>query len=167
MNWEAIGSVAELVAAITVVCTAFYLAMQIRQNTVVAKSQVMDTWASDFSEQFMANRDPVFSALTRRGLTDFSSLTPEEQYQFNTAYFVPQCLLSQNLLFHRKDGHVQEEVVESNLAYIAHMVATPGGKVCWENSISYFTSDFVEEIERLIPEESSLYDIPWMQRGDA
>lgn len=39
MNWEAVSAISEIVGAITVVGTLFYLAIQIKHSTVVAREQ--------------------------------------------------------------------------------------------------------------------------------
>jgi len=43
MNWEAIGSVGEVLGAIGVIATLAYLAVQVRQNTQVMKAQTRDS----------------------------------------------------------------------------------------------------------------------------
>jgi hypothetical protein len=58
MNWDAIGAIGEIIGAIAVVSTLFYLAVQIRQSAKVAREQAhyhmlqnqvstMDRWATD------------------------------------------------------------------------------------------------------------------------
>ena len=41
MNWDAIGAVGEVLGALAVVLTLAYLAIQIRQNTAIAKMAAM------------------------------------------------------------------------------------------------------------------------------
>ena len=40
MNWEAVGAIGEIVGATGVIATLFYLAIQIRQSTRMAKAQM-------------------------------------------------------------------------------------------------------------------------------
>ena len=40
MNWDAIGAIGEIIGAIAVVATLGYLAVQVRQNTRVAKAEI-------------------------------------------------------------------------------------------------------------------------------
>lgn len=39
MNWDAIGAVGEILGALAVVVTLFYLARQVRQNTIVTRAE--------------------------------------------------------------------------------------------------------------------------------
>ena len=41
MNWEALGSIAELISGIAVLITLIYLAIQIRQNTATAREAIL------------------------------------------------------------------------------------------------------------------------------
>jgi len=42
MNWEAIGALGELIGAIVVIATLFYLSYQVREGIRVAKSQIRE-----------------------------------------------------------------------------------------------------------------------------
>ena len=43
MNWDALGSIAELAGAIAVVITLIYLALQLRQNSTLVKASIAAT----------------------------------------------------------------------------------------------------------------------------
>lgn len=49
MNWEAIGAVANLFAALGVIATLIYLAMQIRQNTKAVRSSSIESLVHSLS----------------------------------------------------------------------------------------------------------------------
>jgi hypothetical protein len=49
MNWDAIGAIGELVGAITVLITLVYLAIQVKQNSVLAKVQINQSGQETFS----------------------------------------------------------------------------------------------------------------------
>src|SRR5437763_14278179 len=49
LNWEAIGAVANLLAALGVITTLMYLAMQIRQNTKAVRSSSIERLVHNLS----------------------------------------------------------------------------------------------------------------------
>jgi hypothetical protein len=40
MRWDAVGAIGEILGALAVVATLFYLARQIRHNTIVARADM-------------------------------------------------------------------------------------------------------------------------------
>lgn len=88
MNWDALGAIANLMAAIGVLVSLLYLALQVRQNTQWLRQQAFQlgtnevrNWASRFGQS------AEVSALFLRGQTNFSSLTPPEKLQFTMLVF--------------------------------------------------------------------------------
>src|SRR5215204_3753175 len=49
MNWEAIGAIANVLTAISVIATLIYLSMQIRQNTKTVRSSSIQNLVQSFS----------------------------------------------------------------------------------------------------------------------
>ena len=49
MNWEALGALANLLAAIGVIATLIYLSIQIRQNTKAVRSSSIQNLVQSFS----------------------------------------------------------------------------------------------------------------------
>ena len=75
MNWDAIGAIAEFLAALGVLISFLYLAHQIRQNT---KAQIRSNEWEVTKELKTAGRqfssDAELAALTLRGFSDLGSL---------------------------------------------------------------------------------------------
>ena len=67
MNWEAIGAIAELAAAIAVLPTLVYLAIQLRQNTRALKSATIDSLNSSMAEnaRTMAENSEIVELLVK------------------------------------------------------------------------------------------------------
>ena len=64
MNWEALGSIAELLGAIAVFATLAYLAVQIKQSTKVAKAQLTkDLFLTSRTALMDLARDPELAKL--------------------------------------------------------------------------------------------------------
>ena len=50
MNWDAIGAVGEIIGAIAVVATLFYISIQIRTNNALASAESRDKTFTQFSQ---------------------------------------------------------------------------------------------------------------------
>ena len=61
MNWEAIGAVGEILGAIAVVATLFYLASQVRQQTAVARAETT-------KDLYLASRTAIMEIATHEEL---------------------------------------------------------------------------------------------------
>ena len=84
MNWEAIGSIAEALGAVSVVASLIYLATQIRQNTAAIRAgtaQQVTNRAGEIAQSIALN--PSMTEIRYRGLRDPDSLSKEEARQFD------------------------------------------------------------------------------------
>ena len=83
MNWDAIGAVGEILGAIAVVATLFYLASQIRHANRESQSNV--AWAitnalNQFTGRITTSSD--VASIWTRGCDDFYALNDAEQEHF-------------------------------------------------------------------------------------
>ena len=66
MNWEAIGAIGEIIGAVAVVVTLAYLAIQIRNNTQIARSatrQAIAETAMTHGTNLVADKDLMAALL--------------------------------------------------------------------------------------------------------
>ena len=85
MNWEAIGAIAELLSGFGVIATLVYLAIQIRQNTnSVKESNYRNQTDRSIGHSRFISGTPGMMSIYHRGMSNPSSLTPEERWQFGT-----------------------------------------------------------------------------------
>ena len=84
MNWEAIGALGEVLGAVTVVATIFYLARQIRQNTRAQSIAIFESAMSGYNEAVrFAFGDLERASISRRASVDFDSLNDDEVVVWN------------------------------------------------------------------------------------
>ncbi len=84
MDWNAIGAIGEIVGAVAVVATLGYLARQMRQANLHAKSQVRQRMIEQTQDElYVIVNDPSIHELFIRD----QSLDPNEQVRLN-AYLV-------------------------------------------------------------------------------
>lgn len=97
MNWDAIGALGEIVGALAVVITLFYLARQIRDNTRMARAEmtkdlylasrtaIMDTAAHDRLAEIWEDIRPFEDESAARRHTFYQSFFRLYELQFNLA----------------------------------------------------------------------------------
>ena len=78
-----LGSIGELVAAAATVMTLFYLAIQIRSNTIAARSAAAQSVHEAYAAWYrMLAADETLAVLVTEGLRDYASLSEAERARF-------------------------------------------------------------------------------------
>jgi hypothetical protein len=86
MSLEDLGNVGEFVAAVAVIASLVYLAVQIRQNTKALKASTHQSLIdSTLSYQALTLENPEVARIRLAGNRSFSELTEEDQYRFRAA----------------------------------------------------------------------------------
>ncbi len=142
MNWEAITAISEIVGAIAVVSTLFYLAIQIRQSTVVAREQahyhMLENQVS-YLDRIATDREFVRTAYGKDLSEDeidslqHEMLTQSVLFKWNWEY-----LRAQEGLYSKKDIPIA--------GYRWHFTAA-GFDQHWSSMKDRFDPDFVEFME--------------------
>jgi len=126
MNWDAISAVSQLVGSIAVVLSVLYLALQVHQNTRVAKLATQDSAATalrDVTKPFMENAD--LERIWRVGLEDLSALSLEDRTRFfHAAYQFLKAF--ETIHFHYVYGLMDRQLWEGWHGLLRHYVAAPG-----------------------------------------
>lgn len=141
MNWDAIGSVGEVVGAIAVVATLLYLSVQTRQNTKAVRHAMTRGVVEDANTwRYKIVENPEVSELLRGGLRDPDALSPNDKYRFR--------MLMDALVFHWHHAFEAGEPVPS--ANITRTLGTPGGIWYWARAKDVLNSEFIEYVEELL-----------------
>lgn len=83
MNWDALGAIAELLGALGVIVSLFYLATQIRQNTRSVRASSYHALVTNLNQLASdTGRDAAAADLFVRGQADLQNLSATEQRQF-------------------------------------------------------------------------------------
>ena len=64
MNWQALGTIAEIIGALVVVATVIYLAIQTRQHTLAVQASVRQAMLSEDRELLIKQMDFPFTAFS-------------------------------------------------------------------------------------------------------
>ena len=154
MNWEAIGTIAEIVGATAVVVSLIYLAAQIRQNSRQVEEQVRalrlqayDTAGADFSAlRLHISGSPQLSSVWRRGKDSYCALEPDERAQANE--LLHELMWAYQNIFSRMEDGTADEVL-SKLAdkNIGYWMGNPGFREWWRTEQK---TPYTDEFEALV-----------------
>lgn len=154
MNWDAIGAISEILAAIAVVITLIYLAKQIRQNSqaveVSALRDTTDQW-NRWSEVLATS--PELADIVARGNQSYRNLPEVEALQYG-AYIQMffDCVESSRVLVLEHQVQRDVEVLET---IVARRICMPGFAEWWsENHVDY-SADLVDWINHIGEKQKS------------
>jgi hypothetical protein len=154
MNWDAIGAVAELLAAVAVIFSFIYLAGQIRQSTRAQKRSNLREIAEDLNTTMRcAATDPELASLVLKAHTDLSSLDAVERYRFDSFFYAWMSSFERALLDAR-DGEYPEELLVPMKAGIAGFLRTEGGRAWWEERHVWFSTYGQKAISNIVEDQT-------------
>jgi hypothetical protein len=154
VNWEALGAVANLLAAVGVIATLLYLSIQIRQNTKAVRSSSIQNLVQSFSTTAQAaveNEYVIPLLLKANAGTD--ALSEEERARLHF-WFVMTFRRFEGVYFQRDLGVVDAEVIDGfERSHIA-ILASKSAQAWWANSKGIFNSGFVSYLEGLLEKDT-------------
>ena len=156
MNWEAISALAQIFGVIVVVITLIYLAAQVRQGNLFAKSQARQRMIEQAqSELYAQMADPSIPYANVKG----GPLTEEEQAKLSL-FLVSFMRQREWEWFQYQDGVIGEDVYRSYHEVITIHLGTRRGQKWWKALGRFaFNAEFVSEVDRLLASagEASTY----------
>jgi hypothetical protein len=155
INWEALGAIANLLAAIGVIVTLIYLSIQIRQNTKAVRSSSVQNLVQSLSTtaQAAVENESMIPLLLKANAGD-SALTEEERTRLHF-WFIMTFRRFEGVYFQRDLGFVDAAVIEGfERSHIA-ILASKSGQVWWTNSKEIFNSGFVSYVEEVLKRGSA------------
>jgi hypothetical protein len=150
VNWEALGAIANLLAAAGVIATFIYLSIQIRQNTKAVRSSSIQNLVQSFSTTAQAAvENEYIIPLLLKANTSFEALTQEERARLRF-WFIMTFRRFEGVYFQRDLGIVDAEVIDGfERSHIA-ILASKAARQWWANSKEIFNSGFVSYLEELL-----------------
>jgi hypothetical protein len=163
MNWEAISAVAQILGVIVVVITLIYLAAQVRQGNLLAKSQARQRMVEQAErEVYTQMADP---SITYANVKD-GPLSEEEQAKL--ALFLIAFMRQREWeWFQFRDGVIEEDVYRAYHEVIAIHLGTPRGRKWWKVLGRYaFNTGFVADVDTLLSQTEGHTYLRDMRRWD-
>lgn len=167
MDWEAIGAVGEVSAAIGVIVTLLYLAKEIRQNShsldrasEFAQATSVSEMGALFEPMFASiSNDPQFAAIYRKAL-DGEPLDPVESVQFSAWVNRFLSWTEHNFVQHRLrlgfDAYSEQSAGDVLRPYIARLIAVAAVQQWWQSEGRHlYSEEIIGYVESLIVEHES------------
>ena len=153
MNWDAIGAVGEILGAIAVVATLFYLANQIRHSTAQARAGMT-------KDLFLATRSATLEVASNPELGQImadirgNEVGLQRQDMFYQSFF----RLYEIVVTLYNQGFVDSGIYESYVATIRMFCGTEPFEEYWEMNRQTFQLEFRDFVEAQIEDVNGTSD---------
>ncbi len=142
--------IAQVVAAVILVLSVIYLALQVRQNTHAMRlsnfQSVSAGWASILN---MLTKNEEVADIYRRGMVAYDALNDIEQFRFRMMGM--QFLRTFNENFEQQhEGAVRKARQEASQRAHLDVMQTPGMQVVWSSRKHWFPDDFQVYMDNII-----------------
>ena len=147
MNWEAISAISDFLAAIAVIVTLGYLAVQIRQNTSTLKSTATQGAHDQTAALYdLLASDSDLGEIFSRGLEAPETLDEGETARF-FAMLMSATFKMQNWYMQTESGAIDGDLLTSWMKVIRQLSALPGWQEFWRQRGQIFAPAFVAHLE--------------------
>jgi len=149
MSLEDLGNIGEFVAAVAVVISLIYLAVQIRQNTKSIRSASNQQILQGIAElnEFLGST-PEVTELFWRGSSNPESLSEEEWHRF--IHIASAMIRRMELMFlNHRDGFVPVQMWEAQANNLRRWFSTPGVQRWFSELGAGVDADFRVYVEQL------------------
>lgn len=148
MNWAAVSAISGVLAAVAVVPSVVYLAIQVRRNTLAMYSQAhhLTTIALAETAATIASSNEL-SRIYRLGLSTPNQLNEDEFFRF-AAIGTSQFRTFENLFFQYRSGLVTEEFWSAHRENILWFYHSAGMQIWWQDKRLAYSRSFREFLEK-------------------
>ncbi|MGR8949745.1 MAG: hypothetical protein ACU84Q_17015 [Gammaproteobacteria bacterium] len=146
MNWEAVGSIAEVVGALGVVVSLLYLALQIRMQNRQTRLEIVNELArqrNEYSGNIADNGE--LAEIWFRGLSSYDELPELERVRFS-AHIARMVRVMESLYQHRTEDQFAGENWDAFERYIRDVFSYEGAQQWWQTRSGHFTKPFQAHI---------------------
>ncbi len=151
MNLEAINALAQLIAAIGVIVSIFYLAVQIRQNTRSQRSVVVDSLTHSLIDLLGPQAQNPDSPRAFSVVIDNWQDATEEDRTRALPFIFATFKVFENAWFQQRQGTLDRQQWEGWDAYIRIYYHRPGVKAWWSMRKVAFARGFQNYLEETKP----------------
>lgn len=151
MNWDAVGSIAELLGAAGVIVSLLYLSYQIRINTKTVKAEAAKTTYTGWSEfNYELSKHPNGVVIDRmwRPTSNWDDFTDEQQIMLGwVCRSIVERFEAEFSLY--EAGILKSEVWEKHRVYCGSFVRLPAVSTWWESEKEQpiCSDSFIKEID--------------------
>ena len=151
MNWDAVGAVAELIAALGVIVSLVYLAGQVRGSLNQSRQAAIQSLVNQMNNVWtQVAADRSHADIWVRGSRGVANLPDETDGVRFSAFMLSIFRPYEELFYYRRDGIVDDWTWESLGSQCHALMGTPGFSDWWSKRGSWFSSAFQEHIQETL-----------------
>jgi hypothetical protein len=150
MNWEMLGAIGQLVAAIGVIPSLVYLAVQIREQNKERRRAGINTLTAQWSDLVKsAQESREFAALFLRGVRSFHGLDAPDKLRFS-AFFTRFTRNCEGMFIYYRDGALEKALWDEVERTMSDYFGYPGVREWWATRKHWLTDEFRAVVEAII-----------------
>jgi len=149
-----IANMADLIAAIGVIASLVFVAVQVKENTKTVKNTYWENHLNRLANNFSRPLDQSVAATICRGNRDFEALGEEEKVVYS-AWANEYMLSTSFLLVFREQGYLSPDLTNTAERRIRWFFNKPGAIQWWQNDIRHPVPHVVEaEVNRWLTQNA-------------
>jgi hypothetical protein len=150
MNWDALGAIAELFGAVGVIASLFYVASQIRRNSLALEAATNQAVSDSTQQRLLAPAEnPDLASALAKARIDPDGLTPAEETQLS--FFTRATFRGiQNAYFQHRQGLLSEAAWRDYEAIIRRNLDRPDVPKWWPGERDSYDEEFASYVDRLL-----------------
>ena len=159
MNWEMLSAIGQLVAAVGVIPSLIYLAIQIREQNKERRRAGINVLTAQWGDLVKSAQESAdFSALFLEGIRSFHGLDPVAKLRFS-AFFTRFTRNCEGMFIYYRDGALEKPLWDEVERTISDYFAYPGVREWWATRKHWLTDEFRAVVEAIIAKnpEPKLY----------
>ena len=151
MNWEAIGAIAEVGAAIGVILTLFYLSYQIRHNSQVVRSSTRQSISAMQTEiGLQIASDPILRRAAQRWLRDTAVSEDPEDLLVDELFIRSNLRMYENQFLAHEEGTFTDEVWAGYHESIRRTLDSRIFRNWWKDNRELYGSSFASFVDTVL-----------------
>ena len=159
MNWEMLSAIGQVVAAIGVIPSLIYLAVQIREQNKERRRAGINILTAQWSDLVKTGQESrEFAVFFLRGIRSFDALDAPDKLRFS-AFFTRYTRNCEGMFIYYRDGALEkalwDEVERTMIDYFAYT----GVREWWATRKHWLTDEFRGVVEAIIAKkpEAKMY----------
>lgn len=160
MNWEALGAIAAMVGVVTVIVTLFYLAVQVKHATSVARATARQAVTQMNVESLGFGLDSQVLSSASKKATLGEKLTPDEHSNY-VRWILARMRVFENAHYQHRLGLLEQDEWAGYAKMIfLHIGPESYAGNHWSWAAPSFSASFVSEIERILNRSGPIQPAP-------
>jgi len=150
LDWDAIGAFGEILGALAVLITLFYLGRQIKQNTQEIRSSNYHGITDSFNAlNVVVATDAEVARIFDAGNLSYSNLPASEQTRY--AYLLHAALRVWDVLYYQSHNDTGDKTLwDAERQSLEIMLRPKGAREWWRSRPFRFSADFESYVESVV-----------------